>query len=135
MRKSKKTTFQWTKVSRLRTTVPRHRADNRTGLRFLFRAPEVPVLSLEKATFTAFPHFRKVTSGARNKNLIKSIRKWFSRFFSFYIGLFLILCTSLLPILQEENGPIINHTHCLQSQISRNLREVTDAIVAASVSQ
>ena len=28
-----------------------------------------PFWEWEKATFTAFPHFRKVTSGARNKNL------------------------------------------------------------------
>ena len=29
----------------------------------------MPFLRVRKATFTAFPHFRKVTSGARNKNL------------------------------------------------------------------
>ena len=34
MRKSEKTTFQWAKVSRLLTTLPRHRADFRTFLRF-----------------------------------------------------------------------------------------------------
>ena len=44
MRKSEKTTFQWPKVSKLLTMVPRHRANIRTGLRFLFRAPEVTFL-------------------------------------------------------------------------------------------
>ena len=34
MRKSEKTTSQWPKVSRLLTTLPRHRPDIRTGLRF-----------------------------------------------------------------------------------------------------
>ena len=34
MRKGEKTTFQWPKVSRLLTTLPRHRPDIRTGLRF-----------------------------------------------------------------------------------------------------
>ena len=39
-----------------------------TGLGFLLWASEVLVLRV-RATFTAFPHFRKGTSGARNKNL------------------------------------------------------------------
>ena len=34
MRKSEKTTFQWPKVSKLLTTLPRHRPHIRTGLRF-----------------------------------------------------------------------------------------------------
>ena len=48
MRKSEKTTFQWPKVSKLLTTLPRHRPDFRTGLRFSFWAPEVTVLSEKK---------------------------------------------------------------------------------------
>ena len=56
MRKSEKTTFQWPKVSRLLTTLPRHRADIRTGLRFLFRAPEVTFLKWGKAVKVAFSH-------------------------------------------------------------------------------
>ena len=34
-----------------------------------FGHQKCPFWEWEKATFTAFPHFRKVTSGARNKNL------------------------------------------------------------------
>ena len=36
---------------------------------FSFGHQKCPFWEWEKATFTAFPHFRKVTSGARNKNL------------------------------------------------------------------
>ena len=53
MRKSEKTTFQWPKVSRLLTTLPRHRPDFRTGLRFSFRAPEVLAQSLYLITPTS----------------------------------------------------------------------------------
>ena len=56
MGKSKKTTFQWPKVSKLLTTLPRHRADIRTGLRFLFRAPEATFLKWGKAVKVAFSH-------------------------------------------------------------------------------
>ena len=59
MRKSEKTTFQWPKVSKLLTTLPRHRADIRTGLRFLFRAPEVPVLRVRKSHFYCFSSLQK----------------------------------------------------------------------------
>ena len=54
MRKGEKTTFQWPKVSRLPTMLPRHRPDFRTGLRSLFRAPEVPILELGKTVKVAF---------------------------------------------------------------------------------
>ena len=56
MRKSEKTTFQWPKVSKLLTTLPRHRANIRTGLRFFFRAPEVTFLKWGKAVKVAFSH-------------------------------------------------------------------------------
>ena len=56
MRKSEKTTFQWPKVSKWLTTLPRHRANIRTGLRFLFRAPEVTFLKWRKAVKVAFSH-------------------------------------------------------------------------------
>ena len=56
MRKSEKTTFQWPKVSKSLTTLPRHRANIRTGLRFLFRAPEVTFLKWGKAVKVAFSH-------------------------------------------------------------------------------
>ena len=59
MRKSEKTTFQWLKVSKLLTTLPRHRADIRTCLRFLFRAPEVPVLRVRKSHFYCFSSLQK----------------------------------------------------------------------------
>ena len=54
MRKSEKTTFQWPKVSKSLTTLPRHRAYIRTGLRFQFRAPEVPVLRVRNSHFHCF---------------------------------------------------------------------------------
>ena len=54
MRKSEKTTFQWPKVSRLLITLPRHRHDFRTCLRFLFPAPVVPFLKWLKAVKVAF---------------------------------------------------------------------------------
>ena len=78
---------------------------------FRFGHQKCPFWEWEKATFTAFPHFRKVTSGAPNKNLrpVLKFRLWrgyvvrnsltfghwkvvFSLFL-IYIGLFLILCT------------------------------------------
>ena len=59
MRKSEKTTFQWPKVSRLLTMWPRHRPDFRTVLRFLFWAPEVPVLRVRKSHFYCFSSLRK----------------------------------------------------------------------------
>ena len=107
MRKSEKTTFQWPKVSKLLTTLPRHRANIKTGLRFLFRAPEVPVLRVRKSHFRCFSslqkrHFRCPKRKSETCSEIRSVRlgtsttvicslfaigKWFSRFFSFYIGL------------------------------------------------
>ena len=51
MRKSEKTAFQWPKVSRLLTMLPRHRPDFRTGPIFSFQAPEVPVLKVRKSHF------------------------------------------------------------------------------------
>ena len=57
MRKRENTTFQWPKVSRLLTTLPRCRPDFRTGLRFWFRAPEVPVL--RKSHFHWFSSLQK----------------------------------------------------------------------------
>ena len=59
MRKSEKTTLQWPKVSKLLTTLPRHRADIRTGLRFLFRAPEMPILRVRKSHFYCFSSLQK----------------------------------------------------------------------------
>ena len=59
MRKSKKTTFQRAKVSRILTTLLRHRPDFRTGLRFSFRAPEVPVLRVRKSHFYCFSSLQK----------------------------------------------------------------------------
>ena len=53
MRKSEKTTFQWPKVSKLLITLPRHKPDFRTGLRFSFRAPEVLAQSLYLITPTS----------------------------------------------------------------------------------
>ena len=77
MRKSEKTIFLWPKVVfTFQRYLLRHRPDFRKGLRFLLWAPEVHVLRVKKATFTAFPHFKKGTSGARNENLkpvLKSI--------------------------------------------------------------
>ena len=43
-------------MSRFLTTFPRQRPDFRTGLRFLFRAPEVPFLEWGKAVKVAFSH-------------------------------------------------------------------------------
>ena len=54
MRKSEKTSFQGPKVSKLLTTLPRHRADIRTGLSFLFRAPEVTFMEWGKAVKVVF---------------------------------------------------------------------------------
>ena len=48
MRKSEKTTFQWSNVSRLLTMSPRHRPDLRTGLRFCFGYRKCLFLSEEK---------------------------------------------------------------------------------------
>ena len=59
MRKGEKTTFQWPKVSRLLTTLPCHRPDFSTGLRFLFRTPEVPSLEGGKAVKVALSHSQK----------------------------------------------------------------------------
>ena len=59
MRKSKNTTLQWPKVSRLPTTVPRHRPDFRTGFRFSFWEPEVPVLRVRKSHFHCFSSLQK----------------------------------------------------------------------------
>ena len=54
MRKHEYTIFQWSKVSRLLTTLPRHRPDFRTGLRFSFWAPEVTFLKWGKPVKVAF---------------------------------------------------------------------------------
>ena len=62
MRNSEKSTFKWPKVSRLPTTLPRHRPDFRAGLRLLFRAPEVTVLKWGKTVKEAF-------SLSQNENL------------------------------------------------------------------
>ena len=62
MRNSEKSTFKWPKVSRLPTTLPRHRPDFRAGLRLSFRAPEVTVLKWGKTVKEAF-------SLSQNKNL------------------------------------------------------------------
>ena len=45
---------------------------------FCFGHQKCPFWEWEKATFTAFPHFRKVTSGAPNKNLrpVLKFRLW-----------------------------------------------------------
>ena len=44
----KKNTFQWPKVSRLFTTLTRHRPNFRTGLKFSFWATEVSFFASEK---------------------------------------------------------------------------------------
>ena len=62
MRNSEKSTFKWPKVSRLPTTLPRHRPDFRAGLRLSFRAPEVTVLKWGKTVKEAF-------SLSQNENL------------------------------------------------------------------
>ena len=59
MRKGEKTTFQWPKVSRLFTTLPRHRPYFGTGLIFLVRAPEVPILRVRKSHFHYFSSLQK----------------------------------------------------------------------------
>ena len=59
MRKSEKTTFQWPKVIKLLTTIPCHRPDFRTGLRFSFWAPEVTILRVRKGLFHCFSSLQK----------------------------------------------------------------------------
>ena len=59
VRKSEKITFQWSKVSRLLTTITSHRPDFNTGLRFSFRAPEVPVLRVRKSPVHCFSSLQK----------------------------------------------------------------------------
>ena len=59
MRKSEKTTFQSPKVSKLLITLPRHKPDFRTGLRFSFWAPEVPILKVRKSHFHCFSSLQK----------------------------------------------------------------------------
>ena len=59
MRKSKKITLQWPKVSRLLTTITSHTPEINTGLRFSFRAPEVPVLRVRKSHFHCFSSLQK----------------------------------------------------------------------------
>ena len=60
MRKREKTTFQWPKVSKFLTMLPRYRPDFRTGLRFSFRAPEGAFLKWGKAVKVAFSHSQNV---------------------------------------------------------------------------
>ena len=59
MRKSEKTTFQWPKVIKLLITIPCHRPDFRTGLRFSFWAPEVTILRVRKGHFHCFSSLQK----------------------------------------------------------------------------
>ena len=79
IRKSEKTTFQSPKVSRLLTTLPRHRADFRTGLRFSFQAPEVTFLKWGKAVKVAFSHSQNGHFWCRNENLRPVLKSglWF----------------------------------------------------------
>ena len=126
MRKSKKTTFQWPKVSKLLTTLPRHRADIRTGLRFSFWAPEVTVLRVRKSHFHCFSSlqkrpFRCPKRKSETRSDIRSVTwlrgKKFAHFrplksgflaFSHFIqGFFSFYVPHVLPISQEENGPIM----------------------------
>ena len=59
VRKSEKITFQWSKVSRLLTTITSHRPDFNTGLRFSFWAPEVPVFRVRKSPVHCFSSLQK----------------------------------------------------------------------------
>ena len=53
------TTFLWPKVSRLLTMLSHHRLDFRTGLKYSFWAPEVPVLRVRKSLFHCFSSLQK----------------------------------------------------------------------------
>ena len=82
VRKSEKITFQWSKVSRLLTTITSHRPDFNTGLRFSFRAPEVPVLRVRKSHFHCFSslqksHFRCPKQKSETCSVINSVT-WYS---------------------------------------------------------
>ena len=72
-------TFQWSKLSRLHTMLPRHRPDFRTGLRFSFWAPEVPVLRMRKSHFHCF-------SSLQERHLFVFLFVCTSRFASFARG-------------------------------------------------
>ena len=105
---------------------------------FCFGHQKCPFWEWEKATFTAFPHFRKVTSGAPNKNLrpVLKFRLWrgyvvrnsltfgywkvvFSLFLILYRAFSQVRKPHVLPISQEENGPIMIPKTVLKSGLWR----------------
>ena len=105
---------------------------------FRFGHRKWPFWEWEKATFTAFPHSRKGPSGAQNENLrpVLTLGLWrgyvvrnsltfghwkvvFSLFLILYRAFSQVRKPHVLPISQEENGPIMIPKTVLKSGLWR----------------
>ena len=70
------TTFLWPKVSRLLTMLSHHRLDFRTGLKYSFWAPEVPVLRVRKSYFHCFSSLQNTVAIGCHINM--NLRHYYS---------------------------------------------------------